>query len=318
MSSCVGAINNSFSQQNMDCKATTAYVFIAQYGIEFWKTWETYFEGCDGDYTIKIASGQDGLRFSYKMVDVMLDLIESTLIGNYTAAPNGCIPNWIHFASANCLPLVSCDKTRERLRSSVGKSFTQHIKSAQWMTLWVAHARALVQENRTQWIASWKSRHSWLSKKTGTQAYILPHSISRFKHPPEKAYGAPDEIVISGEIALRGFPTTNQTLLYNTFNDSYHALPIANFLGLRHLGTGHASAFLGTNMTEFWRLSEVLIDQGFLFIRKGTKLLADNIMEHLKQQRNIHVYTPPSLLDKHSSTVSQCTTSEDNFQYHGD
>ena len=112
------------------------------------------------------------LRFSYKMQDVMLRLYEDAA---ESIAPNGCRPRWAKLLSESCAPLAQCHEVHDYLASQHGVSqfnagimpgttegrapegwpeTLQFWKASQWSTLWMDHAKLLLQhakEARPRW-----------------------------------------------------------------------------------------------------------------------------------------------------------------------
>ena len=183
-----------------NCNGTVAYAFLSDGALPLWPVWHKYFAGCPAGSSIALVHSQDrkatlrsmatqrrptappwsirvldpaetingSLRFSWKMVRAMFALVRRS---QRVRAPNGCVPQWIHFSSASCAPIRPCSAVHTFFKGHAGASFVpsqvppdseetggdsalenatssirQHRlqlgvrKGVQWVTLWGADA----------------------------------------------------------------------------------------------------------------------------------------------------------------------------------
>ena len=209
------------------CAGTVAYAFLTRSTLPLWPAWKRYFDGCPaGSFTVLVHTQRAGatlrdlmtvgggevvadqvvhgnLRFSYNMIDAMLRLYAG--VHARGAAPNGCVPAWVHLSSDVCAPVRDCRTVHADLRRSAGRSFVQHYqndgewKTSQWMTLWAEHAFALARDRaalRAQWSGNETDGVGWV--RIGASSHA----------------GALDEFVWPKALSSRGLPMHLRGLTY--------------------------------------------------------------------------------------------------------
>jgi len=217
-----------------DMETTIAIAFITRGNLPlFENVWGAFFSGCNGRAAVPIVHTQgvgdlskseirhelskqvdkyggtlvpeektvEGeMRFSFNMVAGMFALVRTA---SKHRAPNGKVPDWIHFASERCAPLRPCPSLQRFLDStpkvnhlesspstSVGvqqiaqqnvpKEFRPLTMSSQWATLWMDDAMTLADDED-------RLREKWGPRSHPAPIYGIGVSQSVF------VYGAPDE-----------------------------------------------------------------------------------------------------------------------------
>jgi hypothetical protein len=200
----------------------------------FDKVWSSFFEGCNGRAAVPIVHMQadpesdDGaairhdmakriepyggaivphdktvygeMRFSFNMVSGMFALARTA---SKHKAPNGRLPDWIHFASERCAPIRPCPALQRFLDDSQGvnhlesspatsvgvqqvqqatvpEEFQPLTMSSQWATLWLPDVMQLTEIED-------ELREKWGPRSHPAPIYGIQVSESVF------VYGAPDE-----------------------------------------------------------------------------------------------------------------------------
>ena len=179
------------------------------------------------------------LRFSYKMQDAML-MLYGDAVG--TVAPNGCKPQWAKLVSETCAPLAPCRQVHDYLASQRGVSQFRAVvvpeqsrdymtrvpkgwpslmplwKASQWSTLWMDHARLLLQhskEARRRWEHTGvPDEHCSINELRGLGAQLITQTNASTQEfwsptwldPREDAAGG---VIVPGHAAsLSGHPRT--------------------------------------------------------------------------------------------------------------
>ena len=200
----------------------------------FDKVWSSFFEGCNGRAAVPIVhmqadpESEDGaavrhdmakriepyggaivphektvygeMRFSFNMVSGMFALARTAAKHR---APNGRLPDWIHFASERCAPIRPCPALQRFLDDSQGvnhlesspatsvgvqmvaqtnvpEEFQPLTMSSQWATLWLPDVMQLTEIED-------ELREKWGPRSHPAPIYGIQVSESVF------VYGAPDE-----------------------------------------------------------------------------------------------------------------------------
>lgn len=223
------------------CNGTVAYAFITRNDLPLWPVWKEYFDGCPkGSFTVIVhtqhpgnasvvssVGGEEmrasetiygGLRFDYKMVDVMLNLYGGVKM--HGAAPNGCAPTWVHMSSEHCAPVEPCSKVHAHLEQNAGNSFVKRVPedkfTTQWITLWAEHAFSLWKDRK-------KMRSEWARRMNYTGRTTVHIN-------GEDTYLPVDSLIWPLELKTRGLLMhhQNRSLTFNHFSDDKGHADIAH------------------------------------------------------------------------------------------
>ena len=223
-------------EKSKEVPATTiAVAFLTRDTLPlFDKVWSSFFEGCNGRAAVPVvhmqadADSEEGaamrhdmakliepyggaivphektiygeMRFSFNMVAGMFALARTAAKHH---APNGRLPDWIHFASERCAPVRPCPALQRFLddtpgvnhlesspstsvgvqqvqQQSVPEEFQPLVMSSQWATLWLADVISLTEIEE-------ELKQKWGPRSHPAPIYGIQVSESVF------VYGAPDE-----------------------------------------------------------------------------------------------------------------------------
>mmetsp|Transcript_117521 Transcript_117521/g.312629 ORF Transcript_117521/g.312629 Transcript_117521/m.312629 type:complete len:315 (-) Transcript_117521:67-1011(-) len=154
------------------CSNTVSFLFLARDGLPLERVWRKFLDGCEpGSYTVHMHSQGDGSTPLLPEAQLVADPVGGELRKNYTmqtamnklyrdasraTAPNGCKPRWAQMLSESCAPLRSCSDMQALLSGSPGTSFLES-----WLCTVGAHADACYCRRPTQWRTPWYKAHQW-------------------------------------------------------------------------------------------------------------------------------------------------------------
>ena len=260
-----------------NCNGTVAYAFLSEGALPLWPVWHKYFAGCPAGSSIALVHSQDrkatlrstatwrrptvlhrtetingSLRFSWKMVRAMFALVRRS---QRVRAPNGCVPQWIHFSSGSCAPIRECSAVHTFFKGHAGASFVGSLENAtssirqhrlqlgvrkggQWVTLWGADAARVAGDEEAL-------RQAWAGAGDAWEHGTVPHYVlapaaaaqreeCRRYHvgsgrparvrcfnssvPLSEVNGAVDELLWPNELARRGLPMHDRSLTWSSWN----------------------------------------------------------------------------------------------------